>query len=110
MNRHSLLALVILFFLARSAAGQVPVPACTMSYGGIADAFGGATFERLADGAMIVVEARVQSLNRGVQPPSGGGPYQNEVLLNPVRVLKGPTMPGPFVVSQFRADGFFEMQ
>src|SRR6185295_3889329 len=62
------------------------------------------------DGAKVIVEAYVQSVDLAAPPARGGPIPRNDVLLIPVRVLKGPEALGQFAVDQIRASGFFEMQ
>jgi len=91
-------------------AAQIPKAACTPPATGGRASFGAITFEQRADGAALIVEAYVQSVKPGAPDARGGGPRENNVLLIPARVLKGPDTLGQFAAVQSLALNILEMQ
>jgi hypothetical protein len=125
MNRtHILLSVMLLTFwclfigvlfasgpaksLQTRGTGQISGSACTLKASGPLDGGGERpTFERTVAGAKFIVEANVQSVNPALPPK--GFEHWRDVILIPVRVLKGSNTFAQFEVLQFLPT-YFEMQ
>jgi hypothetical protein len=101
-----------LLFSAMLAVQAPPAQVCTINGGGgVADGGRPVAFETVADTAVAIVEATVQSK---IQDPPTTGPGtpipRNRVLLRATRVIKGSDQIKDFTIAPIVAVGLFNME